>query len=175
MEYSRAVVLAGRLMSLSRRRPEVVLIEALAGGGMLARRVTICSNFAYVREGEMPITERTPQRLIAKSGSTTLILSKETGNASLQRKLFNFWKLKPSEVALPDIADVTVDAAVDRASGVDICNDRCSSCARAWAGGFLAQTRRMLMSSPTQSVSFWVRLAEIPRARTPLRLTVYTA
>jgi hypothetical protein len=65
----------------------------------------------------MPITERTPQRLIAKSGSTTLILSKETGNASLQRQLFNFWKLKPSEVALRDIADVTVDAAVERGVG----------------------------------------------------------
>jgi hypothetical protein len=70
----------------------------------------------------MPVTELTPQRLVAKSGSTTLVLSKETGKASLQRKLFYFWTLAPSEVALLDITEVSVDAAVDRASGVDVCS-----------------------------------------------------
>ena len=69
----------------------------------------------------MPITERTPQRLVIRSGSTTLTLSKEAGKAILQRKLL-FWKLRPAEVPLSDVADVTVDATVDRASGVEICS-----------------------------------------------------
>ena len=69
----------------------------------------------------MPITERTPQRLALKSGSTTLTLDKQTGQAVLQRKLL-FWKLKPAEAPLSDITDVTMDAGVDRASGVDVCN-----------------------------------------------------
>ena len=69
----------------------------------------------------MPIAERTPQRLTLKSGSTTLTLDKQTGQAVLQRKLL-FWKLKPAEAPLSDITDVTVDAGVDRASGVDVCN-----------------------------------------------------
>jgi hypothetical protein len=69
----------------------------------------------------MPITECTPHRLVARSGSTTLSLSKEAGTATLQRKLL-FWKLKPAEASLSDIVDVTVDAAVDRASGVEVCS-----------------------------------------------------
>ena len=67
------------------------------------------------------VTERTPQRLVLKSGSTTLTLSKEAGKATMQRKLL-FWNLKPSEAPLSDIVDVTVDTAVDRASGVDVCS-----------------------------------------------------
>jgi hypothetical protein len=70
----------------------------------------------------MPITERTSQRLVAKSGSTTLTLSKEAGKATLQRKLLYFWTLRPSEAPLSDIAEVIVEAAVDRASGVDVCS-----------------------------------------------------
>jgi hypothetical protein len=69
----------------------------------------------------MPITERTSQRLVARSGSTTLTLSKEAGRATMQRKLL-FWNLKPAEAPLSDIADVKVEAAVDRASGVDVCS-----------------------------------------------------
>ena len=69
----------------------------------------------------MPVTERTPQRLTLKTGSTTLTLSREAGTATLQRKLL-FWKLKPAEAPLSDIVDVTVEAAVDRASGVDVCS-----------------------------------------------------
>ena len=72
----------------------------------------------------MPVTEvieDTPQRLELKSGSTTLKFDKESGKASLQRK-FLFWKLKPAETTLSDIAQVTVDTAVDRASGVEICH-----------------------------------------------------
>jgi hypothetical protein len=67
----------------------------------------------------MPITERTPELLELKSGSTTLGLSKQSGKASMQRKLF-FWKLKPAEARLSDIAEVRIDAAVDPASGVEV-------------------------------------------------------
>jgi hypothetical protein len=69
----------------------------------------------------MPITERTPQRLVLKAVSTTLTLSKEVGKVTLQRKLL-FWNLKPAESHLSDIADVTVDAGIDRASGVEVCS-----------------------------------------------------
>jgi hypothetical protein len=69
----------------------------------------------------MPIAECTPQRLVLKSGSTTLILNKETAKANMQRKLL-FWNLTPAEAPLSDIVDVTVDATVDRASGVEVCS-----------------------------------------------------
>jgi hypothetical protein len=69
----------------------------------------------------MPVTERTPQRLVLKSGSTTLTVDKEAGKATLQRKLL-LWKLKPLEVPLSEIAEISVDAGVDRASGVEVCN-----------------------------------------------------
>ena len=69
----------------------------------------------------MPVSERTAQRLVVTSGGTTLTLDKNAGTAVLQRKLL-LWKLKPSETPLADIADVTVDAAVDRASGVEVCS-----------------------------------------------------
>ena len=69
----------------------------------------------------MPIIERTPQRLVLKCGSTKLHLDKQFGTAVLQRSNF-FWSWKPAEAALSDITDVTVDTAVDRASGVEICS-----------------------------------------------------
>ena len=67
----------------------------------------------------MPIMESTPQRLVLKFGSITLTLNRETANAVMQRKML-FWNLKPIEVPLSDISEVTVDAAVDRASGVEV-------------------------------------------------------
>lgn len=69
----------------------------------------------------MPIMESTPQLLVLKSGSTTLTLNRETANAVLQRKLL-LWNLKPIEAPLSNIIEVTVDAAVDRASGVEVCS-----------------------------------------------------
>jgi hypothetical protein len=54
----------------------------------------------------MSITESTPKRLVLVSGSTMLMLDKDAGRASLQRK-FVFWKLKPVEAALEDIVAVT--------------------------------------------------------------------
>jgi hypothetical protein len=74
-----------------------------------------------VQEGPIPISERTAQRVVVTSGSTTLTLDKGAGTAALQRKLL-LWKLKPSEASLADIVDVTVDAAVDRASSVEVCS-----------------------------------------------------
>jgi ubiquinone/menaquinone biosynthesis C-methylase UbiE len=67
----------------------------------------------------MPIAESTSRRLVLKSGSTTLTLDKGAGKASMQRKLL-MWQLKPAEAALSDISDVSIDAAVDRASGVEV-------------------------------------------------------
>ena len=75
---------------------------------------------AYL-ELAMPITERTPRRLVLKSGSTSLTLDKDAGKVSMQRKLL-FWGLKPVEAPLSDVSDVTVDTTVDRASGVEICH-----------------------------------------------------
>lgn len=68
----------------------------------------------------MPITENTPQRLVLRSGSTLLTLSRDARKAVLQRKLL-FWNLKPLEVSLADIKDVKVDTPADRASGVEAC------------------------------------------------------
>jgi hypothetical protein len=67
------------------------------------------------------ITHDTPQRLELKSGSTTLTFDKDTAKARLQRK-FLFWNMKPVEASLSDISQITVDTAVDRASGVEICH-----------------------------------------------------
>jgi hypothetical protein len=67
------------------------------------------------------VTASTPQRMVLQSGSTTLTLDKERGKAILQRKLL-LWPLKPQEMPLADLQSVTVDAAVDRASGVEICS-----------------------------------------------------
>lgn len=67
----------------------------------------------------MPVTESAPNRLVLKSGSTTLTLDKDVGQAALQRKIV-FWGLKPLQASLSQITEVTADMAVDRASGVDI-------------------------------------------------------
>lgn len=69
----------------------------------------------------MAIIESTPSRLVLQSGATTLTLDKDADKASLQRKLL-MWKLKPVEQPLSEIVDVTLDAAVDRASGVEVCS-----------------------------------------------------
>jgi len=69
----------------------------------------------------MPIIEDAPGRLVLKSGSTTLTLDKQVGKATLQRR-FLLWSRKPIEALLSDIAEFTIDTAVDRASGVEICH-----------------------------------------------------
>ena len=67
----------------------------------------------------MPVTENAPRRLVLKSGSTTLTLDKDAGKATLQRR-FLMWNLKPAETPLSEVVRVTIDAAVDRASGVEV-------------------------------------------------------
>jgi hypothetical protein len=67
----------------------------------------------------MAIIESTPRRLVLTSGSTRLTLDKDAGKATLQRK-FLFWNLKPTELPLSEFSSVTLDKAVDRASGVEI-------------------------------------------------------
>jgi hypothetical protein len=69
----------------------------------------------------MAIVENTSDRLVLKSGSATLTLDKTTKKVVFQRGGL-LWKPKPMEAALSDIADVTLDAGLDRASGVEICN-----------------------------------------------------
>lgn len=65
--------------------------------------------------------ERMPQKLVLQSGSTTLTLDNEAGLATMQRKRL-MWGLRPLQCPLSEIAEVTVDAGVDRASGVEVCN-----------------------------------------------------
>lgn len=69
----------------------------------------------------MATIESTPQRLVLRSGSTTLTLDKEAGKVSMQRKTL-FWNRAPIEKTLAEIVDATVDMAVDRSSGVEVCN-----------------------------------------------------
>jgi hypothetical protein len=69
----------------------------------------------------MAIVESTSQRLVLQSGSTTLTLDREARKLSLQRKIL-LWQKKPLETALSEVTDVSVDTAVDRASGVEICH-----------------------------------------------------
>ncbi len=69
----------------------------------------------------MAIIESTPRRVVLRSGSTKITLDKDTGKAILERKLL-FWSLKPRELPLAELAEVAVDAGVDRASGIEVCN-----------------------------------------------------
>ncbi len=69
----------------------------------------------------MAAIESTPQRLVLRSGSTTLTLDKEAGKVSMQRKML-LWNRAPLEKTLAEIVDATVDTAVDRSSGVEVCS-----------------------------------------------------
>jgi hypothetical protein len=69
----------------------------------------------------MPIIENTSHRLVLKTGSTTLTLDKTADKVVLQRKVL-LWGLKPVEAPLSEISDITIDTAVDRASGVEVCH-----------------------------------------------------
>ncbi len=73
------------------------------------------------RQAMANIVENAPERLVLRSGSTTLTLDRSMGRATLQRKLL-FWPLKPAEHPLSEVTDVATDVAVDRASGVEVCN-----------------------------------------------------
>lgn len=100
----------------------------------------------------MPVTENTPRQLVLKSGSTTLTLDKDAGKATLQRKLL-IWRLKPIEAPPSDISDVTIDTAVDRASGVEVCHTMLvRRTGEAWA---LPAADKTPGSMRLQSATFW--------------------
>lgn len=67
------------------------------------------------------IVENTPRRLSLQSGSTVVVLDRDAGLATMNRKMM-FWSLKPTEKPLADIVDAVVDSVVDRASGVEVCH-----------------------------------------------------
>jgi hypothetical protein len=67
------------------------------------------------------IVDSAPHRLVLQSGSTKLTLDKDAGKAVMQRKLL-FWALKPLELPLGEVTQIDIDAGVDRASGVEVCN-----------------------------------------------------
>ena len=67
--------------------------------------------------------ERSPQKMILKSGSTTLTFDKEAGKVTRQRKVL-LWARHPTESPLSDIAEVKVDAATDPMSGAEVCSTR---------------------------------------------------
>jgi hypothetical protein len=69
----------------------------------------------------MGVTQNTQDRLVLQSGGATLTFDKNAKKAELQRKGL-FWKPKPVAEPLSNIAEVAIDAGVDRASGVEVCN-----------------------------------------------------
>jgi hypothetical protein len=102
----------------------------------------------------MPVAENSPRQLVLKSGSTTLTLDKDAGKATLQRKLL-IWRLKPIEAPLSDVSDVTVDTAVDRASGVEVCHTMLVRRAPAKPGPCRPRTKKTPRSMRLQSATFW--------------------
>jgi hypothetical protein len=64
---------------------------------------------------------RKDDMLQLRSGGTTLTLDKSGGKAVMQRKIL-FMKMKPTEMDIADIANVTLDVGLDRASGVEVCS-----------------------------------------------------
>jgi hypothetical protein len=67
----------------------------------------------------MASIERIHNKLILKHGSTTLILDKDAGKATLQQKIL-LWNKKPIEFALSEIDDIAVKSETDGMSGARI-------------------------------------------------------
>jgi hypothetical protein len=67
----------------------------------------------------MASIEEAPRKLVLKSGSTTLTLDKDSGKATLQKKML-LWNKKPVEFPLANIDDIAVKADVDGLSGAAI-------------------------------------------------------
>jgi len=63
--------------------------------------------------------ESSPQRLLLRSGSTSILLDKGAGTAVLQRKLL-FWARKPLERQISSITQARVNTDVDPASKAEI-------------------------------------------------------
>ena len=69
----------------------------------------------------MSIVENTAQKLVLRSGSTTLSLDGAAEQITLQSKVL-FWKRAPVNAAFKDVADVKIEELHDGASGADIYN-----------------------------------------------------
>jgi len=65
--------------------------------------------------------ECSPQRLLLRSGSTSVVLDKAAGTAVLQRKLL-FWARKPLERQISSITQAKVTTDVDPASKAEFCS-----------------------------------------------------
>ena len=65
--------------------------------------------------------DSSPQRLVLRSGSTTIILDKANNTATLQRK-FLFWMRKPVERQLPSVTQARVNTDIDPASKAEMCS-----------------------------------------------------
>lgn len=65
--------------------------------------------------------DSSPQRLVLRSGSTTIILDKANNTATLQRK-FLFWMRKPVELQLPSVTQARVNTDIDPASKAEMCS-----------------------------------------------------
>ena len=63
--------------------------------------------------------ESTPRKLVLKQASTTATFDKDSGKATLQRKVL-FWNKKPVEFALSEIDDIAVKSDKDGLSGASI-------------------------------------------------------
>jgi hypothetical protein len=105
----------------------------------------------------MPLVESTSRRLVLASGSTSLTLDKDADKAVLQRKLL-FWKLKPLEAALSEIAAVNIEKLVDPASGADTYNTILVT--RAGAGWILAADSKADAEKNASAVRTFLGLTE---------------
>ncbi len=65
--------------------------------------------------------ESSPQRLVLRSGSTTITLDKAAGTAILQRKML-LWERGPLERPLSSITQARVSTSIDTASKAEICS-----------------------------------------------------
>jgi hypothetical protein len=65
--------------------------------------------------------ETSSERLVLRSGSTSIILDKTAGTAVLQRKLL-FWARKPVERPISSVTQATVTTDIDPASRAEMCS-----------------------------------------------------
>jgi hypothetical protein len=77
------------------------------------------------------------QRLVLRSGSTTIILDKANNKATLQRK-FLFWARKPVERPISSVAQARVNTDIDPASKAEMCS---TMLALREGGGWVLSTR----------------------------------
>ena len=67
----------------------------------------------------MAIVENTAQKLVFRSGSTTLTLDNAAKQLTLQSKVL-FWNRAPAHAGFKDVADVKLEQNHDPASGAEL-------------------------------------------------------